>query len=382
MQHFIRATRAPNFVKLKPSRYFCALISIFVFFNVAVADSKPQSFPAFANAYAKAHDFNGRVLLQHKGKILLDRAFGLANREQAAPTKMQTKYKIASITKMFTAVLILQLRDSGQLDLDATIDQYLPNYTGPAASQVSVRQLLTHTSGMHNVDAEPMPAGVSPYEAGLAQYQLPASTDNLLKRFYSQKLAAKPGAKFDYNNADYFLLGKIVEAITKKTFEAALQEHVLTPLKMRSSGMLRQTAIIPELANTYFFREDIHALTPDLPVYMENWYAAGAMYSTASDLLKFANALYLGKLIKPDSLKLMLTPGLDDYGFGLWIDALKSKSGKAVQAFRRPGQIMGAQTMLIYYQQADLIVIVLSNTGNASPDEFAFALGRKVLDAM
>ncbi len=367
--------------RLIRARYVCLIVSMLAFCSFAFAEST-QSLSSLADEYAVAHDFNGRVLLQYRNQILIDAAYGKANREHGVSTLMQTKYKIASITKLFTAVLVLQLRDSGRLNLDATIDKYLPKYQGPAGATVTIRQLLTHTSGLHNVDADPPPKGMSPFEAGLPHYQLPASTDELLKRYYSRELASEPGTKFDYNNADYFLLGKIVEAVTNKPFAQALREGILAPLNMKSSGMLRQTDVVPDLASTYFFRDDLNALTPDLPVYMENWYAAGAMYSNASDLLVFANALYLGKLLKPQSLKLMTTPGMDDYGYGVWIDKLKTKSGKTVHAIRRPGQIMGAQTMLVYYKQADLIIIVLSNTGNTSPDEFAFTLGRKVLDGL
>ncbi len=345
----------------------------------ALADGQLQGLQQIADQYAKTHDFHGRVLLQSKNKVLVDAAYGLANRELRVPTQLHTKYKIASITKMFTAVLILQLRDAGKLDLNAKIAKYLPNYRADGADKVTVHQLLNHTSGMHNVDAAPTPEGQSPFAVGMHHLQSPATTDQLVQRYYSQKLVGIPGAKFDYNNADYILLGKIIEAITQKSYYLALKDNILGPLKMKDTGMLQQPAIIDGLASSYFFRDDLNALAVDLPVYMENWYAAGAMYSTAADLRLFANALYAGKLIKTDSLAQMIKPGLDDYGYGLWIDVLQSKAGTTIHALRRPGQIMGAQTMLVYYQQADLLVIVLSNTGNTSPDDFAFMLGRKAL---
>ncbi|WP_346660484.1 serine hydrolase [Nannocystis sp. ILAH1] len=142
--------------------------------------------------------------------------------------------------------------------------------------------------------------------------------------------------------------------------------------------MLRQAEVVERLADTYFSRDDSQSLTNDLPVYMENWFAAGAMVSTADDLLKFADALFAGALLQPDSRERMLTPGLDDYGYGLWIDTVPA-GGKMVRVYRRPGQIMGAQTMLIRYHELDLTIVVLGNASNTSPDEFAFAIGRRFL---
>lgn len=353
------------------TRSICsAVLTVLLFPGVAAAQTK--DLPEFIDEYAKKQDFHGTVLVQHKGVVKYHHSYGLANRAFGVQNHNDTKYKIASMTKLFTSTLILKLRDEGKIDLDSTIKRYLPKYAGEAADKVTIRQLLNHTSGMSNADKDASP------DKGIAHYQTPMSTDALLERYYSSPLTTKPGTAFDYNNADYIVLGKIIEAIEGKTFDAVLTERILQPLNMRSSGMLQQARIVDNLADTYFFRGDLNSLANDLPVYMENWYASGAMYSTSDDLLKFANALYGNGILSRSSLEALVTPGLDDYGFGLWIDALKV-GDKTILAYRRPGQIMGAQSMLIHYQGADITVIVLSNGGTTSPDDFAFAIGRKLL---
>ncbi|WP_346660365.1 serine hydrolase domain-containing protein [Nannocystis sp. RBIL2] len=174
------------------------------------APAQQDALAGFIDEYARTHEFHGTIAVQQRGALLHRRSYGLANRPFAVPHGDDTKYKVASITKLFTAALVLQLRDRGKLDLDATIHTYLPSYAGEAATKVTVHQLLNHTSGMQNADEGADPA------KGVPHYQTPMSSDELVRRFYSGPLAAEPGRKFDYNNADYVLLGKIVEAIHQK----------------------------------------------------------------------------------------------------------------------------------------------------------------------
>jgi CubicO group peptidase (beta-lactamase class C family) len=335
--------------------------------------AQKKSLSAYIDEYAEAHDFNGTVLVQNKGAIAYQQSYGLANRQFVVPNRNDTKYKIASITKMFTAVLVLQLAEKGRLDLNTTIGNYLPKYKGEAAEKVTIDQLLHHTSGMKNRDENARP------DKAIVHYQTPMTTDELITQYYSEPLVAQPGATFDYNNADYILLGKIIEEQYGKPFEKVLSEKILEPLGMNMSGMVKQAVTLDNLADTYFFRDDLNALSNDLPVYLENWFAAGGMYSTALDLLKFSNALFDYKLIQPATLEKMIQPGPDDYGYGVWIDEIQA-GGKTIKSVRRPGRIMGAQTMLIHYLDADLTIVVLSNAGTTSPDDFAFAIGNRILN--
>ncbi|MDR7133289.1 CubicO group peptidase (beta-lactamase class C family) [Lysobacter niastensis] len=330
----------------------------------------------FIASYAREHDFSGSILVQQDGKAIYTRSFGLANIPFDQPNSSRTRYKIASITKLFTSTLILQLRDEGKIDLDQTIARYLPDYTGEAADKVTVRQLLHHTSGLPGYDQ--VKDAQSAIREGIPVYQLPHSSDELLSRYASGPLVTKPGSTFEYNNADYVVLGKIAEHVSGLSLEQALRQRILDPLQMHDSGLLRQDVIVARLADTYFHRDDSGKLTPDLPAYPENWYAAGAMYSTPGNLLVFANALFGGKLLSAQSQALMLEPGLDDYGLGLWVYETKANN-RGYRVAKRPGRIMGAQAQLYRFLHSDTTVIILANTDAVDLDEFVAKIGREVM---
>lgn len=330
----------------------------------------------FIDAYARDHAFSGSVLVQEGGKVRYAGSFGLADIAFDVPNDARTRYPIASITKLFTSTLILQLRDEGRLDLDRSVRTYLPDYRGEAADKVTVRQLLNHTSGLPSYDQAGDAA--SAIRDGMPVYQLPHDTDTLLTRYASGNLRSAPGAKFEYNNADYIVLGKIVERLRGTTFEQALRQYLLHPLGLQDSGLLRQDTTVPRLAETYFHRAGNGPLTPDLPVYPENWYASGAMYATPKDLLEFADALFGGRLLSKDSMAQLLKPGLDEYGLGLWV--YETKIGdRAYRVAKRPGRIMGAQTQLYRFLDRDITVIVLANTDAVDTDEFVAQIGREIL---
>lgn len=336
----------------------------------------PDSPDRFIAAYAAEHGFNGTILIQEKGKVSFARSFGLANIPFKVPNSNQTKYKIASITKAFTAVLILQLHEQGKIDLHKTIGTYLPDYAGEGRDNVTVHQLLNHTSGISNFDTvQDMETAL---QSGIPTYQTPYTSNQLLAKFCSGKLVNAPGQVFDYNNADYIILGKIIERLYGSPYEQVLKEKILQPLKLENTGMLQQSQILDGLADTYFFRDDLKALANDLPVYPENWYAAGAMYSTVNDVLAFSNALFRGRLLKEETLALMVKPGLDDYGYGVWSYETKI-NGEKHRVVKRPGQIMGAQTQLYHFLDKDVTVILLSNAGTTDLDEFVAEIGKRVV---
>jgi CubicO group peptidase (beta-lactamase class C family) len=354
----------------------------------AVTRTQVQSPADFIVAYAAEHDFSGTILVQKRGRPVFEQSFGLANRVHAVPNSNHTAYWAASITKVFTSTLILQLAEQRRLDLDRSFGAYLPDYRGEAGSKVTIRQLLNHTSGLPNIDAIPnIEDGQQAIRAQindairhdrLPLYQTSYSSDDLLRKFCSDPLVATPGNVFDYNNADYIILGKIIEQAYGKPFDAVLSERILTPLGMHHSGMMRHQTIVPQLAEAYSLSADRRTLQHDMPVYPENWYAAGALYSTVEDLMHFSNALFDGKLIGRPMLDQMLTPGLDRYGLGLWVYDTKV-DGKAYRVAKRPGQIMGTRSQLYRFLDSDLTVIILSNAGTTDLDRFVAEIGKRML---
>ena len=342
----------------------------------AAAQSAP-SLGATINAFAREHDFSGTILVRERGYTRYSRALGLADRAYAVPAAVDTRYRIASITKLFTSVLILQLAQEGRLDLNAPLRAALPDYPGEGADRITVRELLNHTSGIAQWDT--VGSYQEGFRDGIEHYQRPLSPEALLARCCSGQLAREPGRAFDYNNADYVVLGRIVERLTGKSFEAALAERILRPLGLDDTGMAHWDRIVARLAPTYFWRDDTRTLVAEMPVYWDNFYAAGGMYSTAADLAKFADALYGGdRLLRDDMRQQLLTPGLDDYGYGLWSYSF-THGGRTWRVAKRPGRIMGANAVLYRLLDRGITIVILANTNRTDLDVFAQRIAEAML---
>lgn len=362
-----------NPVASSPWRRCPSLLAIIALLATSMdASAGEPGLEKIARDYAASHAFHGAILVERHGSTLLHESFGLADREFDIPVQRDTKFRIASVTKAFTAVLILQLRDQGRVDLDATFETYLTGYRGPNADKITIRQLLNHTSGLANYDTSLTYAEAE--RKGLKLYQLPHKPDQILDELSLAQPAHAPGEVFDYNNFDYVILGKVIEAITRRPYGDVLHDRILSPLAMAETGMLRHEKITKKLARTYWRPKGNDEMGNDWPMYPENWYAAGGMYSTAADLRTFADALFSGKLLKPDSLASMLNPGLDDYGLGVWVKG-RYVGGKPDKVFERYGSILGANCLVSHALGADVTVILLSNSNATDLGQFSIQLG-------
>lgn len=353
-------------------------LAIILFTQVNCIFSQSPKAALFIDSFVKKNNFNGTILIEQKGKVAYKKSFGFANFPFKILNTTDTKYRVASITKAFTSVLILQLYEQNKIDLNKTITAYLPNYEGPAGNIVTIKELLNMTSGIRNMDDGLTLEKV--LKNGMLQYQTPNTSDDMLTKYCNDTLVTKPGTVFDYNNADYIILGKIIEKVTGKSYEDNLKEKIWQPLQMNNSGLLSQEKIVNTLADTYFYRDDVKALSNDLPVYWGNWYAAGAMYSTADDILKFANALFSSKLLKQETLNQMFTSGLGEYGYGVWVYKDYEISDKMYTIIKRPGSIMGAQAMLFHVLEDGSTIIILCNTGTVSLDDLAAKIADQIID--
>jgi CubicO group peptidase (beta-lactamase class C family) len=332
--------------------------------------AQKKGMESFIQSYTHEHQFNGSILVQKDSSVIYRQSFGLADRRLDVPITKESVYKVASITKAFTSVLILQLYDNGKLELNETINKYLPDFKGEAGSKVTIHQLLNHTSGMRQIDT--ISSLENAFKYGLGYLQKPLTSKQLFHSFEKDSLVNEPGKKWDYNNYEYIVLGKIIEKLYNKTYEEVLKEKILDPLRMANSGMIKDKHIIKNLSSTYFTEINNKKLVNDIPVYMENWYAAGAMYSSPDDLLKFSNALFNLKLIKRETLDLMLTPGLEEYGYGVWI-----RGNGTDKRMERYGRIMGANTVWMEFLNEKITIIILSNTDLTDLGEFALGIRKK-----
>jgi len=358
-------------------KYLLIVALIFIFSQNQELFGQSTKTDSLISYYAKEHQFNGTILVQKDGAKFYNNSFGIADRQFDVPVTNETIYKIASVTKTFTAVLILQLYEHQKIDLNQTIKTYLPNYKGEAGTKVTIHELLNHTSGMRNIDT--IKSIESALKYGLGLYQKPFTSNQLLNDFCSDSLINIPGKKFDYNNGEYIILGKIIEAIYGRSYDEIVNEKILKPLGMKNSGMLYQQNIIKHLANSYFLRTDTKQLICDLPIYIENWYAAGAMYSCTDDLMKFSNALYGLRLINKASLELMINPGLDDYGYSVWISDTKGDNTR-YKRVERFGSIMGSNAVWMHFLNKDLTIIILSNTNLTDLGDYGFSIAKMIIN--
>jgi len=312
--------------------------------------------------YTSHHEFMGSALVAREGKVLLSKGYGSANLEWKIPNSPATKFRLGSITKQFTAASILLLQERGKLSLQDPVKKYLPD--APAAwDKVTIFHLLTHTSGIPNFTSFPEYPSLN---------ALATTPEKLVARFRDKSLEFQPGEKWAYSNSGYVLLGYLLEKISGQGYAAFLQQNLFDPLGMKDSGYDSSTMILPARASGY-------APGPEGPqnaayAHMSIPFSAGALYSTTEDLLRWEQALFGGKLLKPESLKQMTTPFKSDYGLGLAVHAVKGH--KVVE---HGGGIEGFNTQLSYYPDEHLAVIVLGNLNGGAPGAIAEKLAAAAL---
>ncbi len=308
--------------------------------------------------------FSGVVLVATGGRIDYAAAVGMADSRAKTRITPRSKFRIASITKAFTAVLVMKLFEQGKIDPNETIGRYFPDYTGPGRDRVTIHQLLTYSSGIADESGQ----------AGMLPYRSPLTLDEFIRRYCSGGLTFEPGSRSVYANTEYIILGKIIENVAGMPFEAVLRTEILSPLKMRDSGMARSGRPVPGLVRSYTGGTSGKALTEDEAYLPENYFAAGAMYSTAADLLKFDTALFTGRLLRPKTAELMLKfyPELGYTAYGLWGSDGYGSFGE--RFYYRTGGILGSTSNWIRTIANKKTIIVMSNT-NATD---LFALSEKL----
>ena len=271
----------------------CAAIVLSFCQQVAVAQNGARDHAAKIQEYlATAHKyrlFNGTALVVENGKIIYKSGFGMANMEWAIPNAPDTKFRLGSITKQFTAVLTLQLVEKGKIKLDGKISDYLPEYRKDIGDKVTIHHLLTHTSGIPSYTSQPgFFENVS---------RNPFKVADFVTKYTSGNLEFEPGSKFRYNNSGYFLLGAIIEKMTGKTYEQALKENILDPVGMKNTGYDWHSPLISKRASGYAKTADSYTNAAYLDMSIP--YAAGSMYSTVEDLYLWDQALYTDKVLTP-----------------------------------------------------------------------------------
>lgn len=339
---------------------------LFLFTLISVAQSKSDMIEELMEKYSEYEQFNGSVLVAENGEVIYKDGLGLANMEFDIPNEPDTKHRLGSITKQFTAMLILQLVEDGKLELDKPISKYLPDYKGPAADSVTVHHLLNHSSGIPSYTSFP----------GFFEKQSrdPYTPGEFVKTFSDSTLQFTPGEKFVYNNSGYFLLGHIIEEVSGKSYEEMLTENIFTPLGMDNSGFDHHADIIKKRASGYERAGNGYRNAPYLDMSIP--YAAGSLYSTVEDLYLWDRALYEEELLSEELKEQMFSAQIKDgdsyYGYGWAIRKMPiGKTKDSILTIAHGGGINGFNTLLIRIPKDQHLIVLLNNTGGTNLGEMA-----------
>lgn len=308
--------------------------------------------------------FRGNVLIARNGTVVYHKALGLANLEDSVPHSVKTRFPLASLTKAFTATAILMLAEENRLAVQDKINKYL---TGAPEEwkDVTVHHLLSHSSGIPDYsDDSTWPATRS---CGIDFHQTVAL-------FKNRKLLFPPGAKYNYSNSGYVLLGYIIEKVTGLSYAQYVTETIFKPLQLSNTVVDDNRLIIHHRARGYV-REGLE-LNTLLPLNMEIGKPAGGIVSSAEDLLKWDQSFYTNKLLSETSKKAMFTVYAGDYGYGWHIDSLNGE-----KRINHMGVMLGYKVNIDRYTDRKLTVIVLCNSddvfiNSAIKDLGAIALGK------
>ena len=344
-------------------------------FNVSYGQTKVDKLDKLIGAYAEYGEFNGTVLVAEKGKVIYQKGFGLADMEWNVPNQPDTKFRLGSITKQFTSMLIMQLVEQGKLKLDVPISTYLPDYPKKNGEIITIHHLLTHSSGIPNITSFP---GFSK-DISRNSY----SPSQLVNLFADSALQFKPGERNSYSNSGYMLLGYIIEKITGKPYEQVLQENIFTPLNMKNTGYDHSGPLLKNRARGYekngWLYINANFIDMSVP------YAAGALYSTVEDLYRWNQALYGNQLLRKENMDLLffkhIRAGGGYYGYGWDIYEMPiGNTAERIDAIGHGGGIDGFNTQLTRIPSDKSFIVLLNNTGRAPLDEMTKAIAAILYD--
>lgn len=299
---------------------------------------------AQADAAAAEDAFSGVLLVARGDEVLLQRAWGLADRAAGTPMTLDTRFRLGSMNKMFTAVAVLQLVEAGRLSLEGSVGQSLPGYPNADIAKVTIRQLLTHAGGTGDI-----------FGPAFDQHRLSLKThDDYVRLYGARGPTHPPGQVHEYSNYGYVLLGAIIERTSGLAYEDYMARHVFAPAGMHDTGALPEDVDVPGRARAYTRKDGAWVDAADTLPYRGT--AAGGGYSTAADLLKFARALRAGILLSPASLAEATRRQTPWYGYGFMVGQRHGVAG-----FGHGGGAEGMNASLGIFPAQDTVVIGLSN---------------------
>jgi len=324
------------------------LIIIFLLLTTIPTYGQYEKISSILEKIDSNEHLNGVVLVGQDGEVIFQQAYGIANQSFDISNSVNTKFLVGSLTKQFTAILVMQLVENKQLNLDVPITNYLLDFRKETGNKITIRHLLTHTHGIPNAE--------------LTNRWKPMKRTNFVKKYCESDLEFQPGTQFKYSDIiGYYLLGIILEEVTNKDFSELLEEEILIPLDMQNTGYYAQDTIQKNLAIGYIRKGDSFFYAPHWD--MSQSFSAAGMYSTVGDLFKWDQALRGTELISNAGIKTVFSPFSDKirYGFGWFINDPEINGEKRIFAGHNGGA-NGYKSQIMRGVNEEYVVIYLSNT--------------------
>ena len=320
----------------------------------------------YMNARLDVKGHGGAVLIMKDGKPIAAKGYGLADAEAKTPIKADTKFRIGSVTKQFTAALILMLQEDGKLNVQDSLCKYVDPC--PAAwAPVTLHHLLSMTSGIPNIMSLPN------WRTELRMKDLTSA--EWIAQVGPLPLKAKPGDAFEYSNTNFIVLGHIIEKLTGKTYEQVLTERIIKPLGLKNTGLDGKKQL-PNAALGYTFRNGANVRADNSSILTP--FSAGAMYSTTEDLYAWQTALLNGSVFKHKAtLDAMLTPNKNNYAYGFIVVT----DGKGRKRVTHNGVIDGFLSDAVYFPDEKLFIAALTNNDSGAVEEVMAVLDAIVVGA-
>lgn len=322
--------------------------------------TKGEELDAYLHSAFAAGKFNGVALVAREGKVILHKAYGWRDVAARAHNDTGTHFPILSITKSFTAMVILKLQEQGKLSLQDNLSQYFPDF--PNGNNISIARLLNHTSGLFNYTDI-----IGEQDSALVNH--PIQKDLIVDQIRKKPPEHAPGEDFSYNNSGYYLAGLIIEQVTGKSYEQNVRELIFEPLDMRHSGFDFNHLDKAAKATGYQFLND----SVQKPyTYLDSTvaFAAGSIYSTAGDMYKWTQAIARKDLLADTSWNIALTRQGGDYGIGFRVNKLRGND-----YIKHSGGYPGFVSEFVHYPQKDITIILFKNAGNYGEDLWPVSMG-------
>ena len=364
-------------------KFSLTLLILLGFFTILYSqtDKKDKKIISELDAYLtgqfKIGEPGGAILIAKKGQVFYKKGFGVSNLELNVPNTTASVFQIGSITKLFTAIGIMQLVEKQKMSLQDSVQKFIPGFPKKSHT-ITVEHLLTHTSGLTeflNLD--------HPDSFALRRDFHPME---IISFFMNEPLEFVPGTKSSYTNSGYFLLGYIIEVVSGMPYKTYVQHNIFEPLGLTQTYYGDNSQVIHHRASGYFKENDVFKngeyRSMTLP------YAAGALLSTVEDIFKWHQALYQNKLISHDFLNVSTTAyklkdGTDgDFGYGWFINPIEVQGSTTLL---HPGGISGFSSLIMYLPKEDVLVVMLSNLKEFKLQEITthaatLAIGKRLIN--